>query len=238
MFSILITYFFIWCYMLYRIYKSLIPKKQNNIDYKFIEDNLDTFEKINKIDKNLKNKLGLIEWKTNMINVIDELNFKNTLDTYDHVINDIKSDKNYYFWKCKNNVDTLFDYNIIIYDLQNLINQENLEINDNYIDFTKNLIKHGDKINKKIIILGDLHPNTFTNFLVKYNIDFDIKQYVSPFHYSNSFFGIKKELNDKGVNVSISKIIKDILKLYEADKNNLVYLGKHILDDYESILLS
>jgi hypothetical protein len=153
---------------------------------------------------------------------------------YNKVLIQIKNQNNYINWVYFNSIDNLAKYRVIIldfnkvydYDKKQLINVELLEYLSKFCHLHKIIY----------VIISELHPHFFPK--IKYFNQ--IHNLITPYHYKTKSFGgvVKLEsnkLNEKSVNVSINKIILDIMNQYGIMKEEYIYISNEIVDNLNII---
>jgi hypothetical protein len=149
---------------------------------------------------------------------------------YNKVLSQVKNQNNYINWVYCNNINNLTKYRVIIldfnkvydYDKKQLINVELLEYLSKFCHLHKIIF----------VIISELHPNFFPT--VKYFNP--VNNLITPYHYKTKSFGgvIKMELNklnEKSVNVSINKLILDIMNQYGIMKDEYIYISTEEVDN-------
>lgn len=169
----------------------------------------------------------LIENKKNKEIEYEKVIYK---QNYNKVLSQIKNQNNYINWVYCNTIDSLTKYRVIIldfnkvydYDKKQLINVELLEYLSKFCHLHKIIF----------VVISELHPNYFPK--VKYFNQ--TNNLITPYHYrTKSFGGVQKleinKLNDKSVNVSINKLILDIMNQYGIMNEEYIYISNEKVDN-------
>lgn len=202
-------------------------KKVNDIFYLKQWEN-----KIDSVNEELRNYfIDKDKLEQNIVESNKEI-FKKSLDK-------IKDKDNIIFWIYKNNLSTIKNKKLIIFDFNSL----NLEIKSILTDMPKfiNYLSYFCHKNQIILtVIGNEHPNIFFNLKIKY---LNKNNYLSPYHYKSSMWDdvkklpLKKNLSKKPAFVTVNKMINDILNQYGIKKDNCIYVGKEIIEDYNCYFL-
>jgi hypothetical protein len=129
----------------------------------------------------------------------------------------------------ENNITKLKKYNIVIFNLKSIYDDENDCLFDK--NFLENLSKYCYKNKIIFVIISEFSPNKFKNFEPKF---FNKNNYFSPFNYKNKMFGSiqKLEINkisNKPANITINRIILDIMNRYGYSKEKIIYIDNQEL---------
>ena len=129
----------------------------------------------------------------------------------------------------ENNITKLKKYNIVIFNLKSIYDDENDCLFDK--NFLENLSKYCYKNKIIFVIISEFSPNKFKIFEPKF---FNKNNYFSPFNYKNKMFGSiqKLEINkisNKPANITINRIILDIMNRYGYSKEKIIYIDNQEL---------
>ena len=188
--------------------------KKNNINKKQVV--------IKKINKNIIQKSNLLVLKNNISMVNNEINNK------DHLC----------YWVLDNNINKLKEYNVVVFNLKTIYDYENENINNN--EFLENLSKYCHKNKLIFVIVSEISPEKFKKYEPSF---FNKNNYYSPYNYKNKMFGSvqKLEINkisQKPANITINRIILDIMNRYGCDKDNIIYVDNQELDNMNNFQIS
>ena len=199
-------------------------------------------QRINKVNLN---KYYLSTWKNNIAKVNNELMYINNYTLHrvsmNETLKSILNKDHYLYWESSENVKTLKSFKCIVIDINNLYDYTTKTIDSVYLTFIKYLSKLCHKNKILFYIIGELHPNNLSSVskeLTYYNEN----NYVSPYNYTQSLFSQVKKLpfnkvNNKATNVSVSKILNDIVLQYNFSLNELGYIGNNYVPNVNCIEL-
>ena len=172
----------------------------------------------------------LFERKNNILKFknIHKNNFKNCLK-------DIDNQNSIIYWIYKNNIKDLLNYKIVVLDFQTIYDYKNRkELNMRYLKYLSKYL-----LDNKIIfsIVSEINPK----FFPKLNY-FNSVNLITPYHYKSKPFGgvVKIGINkygDKSVQVSLNKIINDIMNQYGCNEQELVYINSKKIDTINTIII-
>ena len=201
----------------------------------------------NRLNKINLQKQDFVNWKKNMLPIHKELvlnvSYMNHMNNMENVFTDINDKAHYLFWELTDEIKNFKKFNCIVFDL-NFIRDIDDEyyINDEYLKLLQYFSIFCNKNKIVFYLVGELHPSLM-NIITDRLQFFNKNNYISPYNYSQSLFGnIKKlQLNkftDKPVDVSINRILEDIINLYNFNMNQLLYIGNSNILNVNSVLLS
>lgn len=204
----------------------------------YVENKLNKGDKINKkINNNIRKKLYLLKWKNKITNINDEF-YKNIFikKNKENLIK-IKNKDHLCFWAIDNNMNKLKNYNVIAFNFKTIYDYENEMVSDEL--FLSNISEYCHKNKLIFVIISEMSPLIFKDYQPKY---FNKNNYYSPYNYKNKMFGSiqKLEINKhstKPANITINRIILDIMNRYGCDQNNIIYIDNQKLSEVETLII-
>jgi len=179
---------------------------------------------------------NLNKWKDNINTVLHELLSQNHGKLFKNCFKDIVNNKHYLYWKNTKQVDNLKKYTSIALDLGLVYNYDsnNYKNSDTEI-FTNNLSRFCHHNEIILIIIGELYPENVKQLNINL---FNSTNYISPYHYTKSFFSNPTKLpigkyTKKRPNISINQILNDVINQYRLEKNKLLYIGCTQMNNFE-----
>lgn len=225
----------------YKNYFQSISEKRYNISDKFqLFKNREMYKKqqVKKnINKLLNYKINLIEWKNNIENVNNEFYKKIFIKKNKDNLDKINNKDHLCFWALDNNIQFIKNYNVVAFNFKTIYDYENNKILET--EYLYNLSKYCH-INKIIfVIISEISPQEFNEYKPKF---FNKNNYYSPYNYKNKMFGSVQKLkinktSNKPANITINRIILDIMNRYGCDKNNILYIDNEKLNDINTFIL-
>jgi hypothetical protein len=214
----------ITCGFMYYNYKNKYTLV-SNIPCVNLSDKYKIYKK-NILNKNNTNK---ISWDNQITPVNYEINKTQFFKKLEKTLEDIRNKNHLCFWILENNIYKIKNYNVVAFNLKSIYNYELNSIEKK--DFLENLALycHNNKI--IFVIISEISPKLFKQHEPKY---FNKNNYYSPFNYKNKMFGNiqKLELNkfaQKPANISINRIILDIMNRYCCNKDKIIYIDNQSL---------
>jgi hypothetical protein len=203
----------------YKIYKNNDINNKKNI-YKILEKNY------------------FLSWKNNINIINNEFNKNIFLKNIKPTLNKINNREHLCFWVLEHNINKIKNYNIVIFNLKTLYNDENKCITNK--DYLENLSKYCHKNKLIFVIISEISPQEFKKIEPLY---FNKNNYYSPFNYKNKMFGTiqKLEINtfsNKPANISINRIILDIMNHYGCNKDKIIYIDNQELLNMNNLKIS
>jgi len=201
----------------------------------------------NRLNKINLQKQDFINWKKNMESVHKELvlnvSYMKHMNHMENVFKDINDKNCYLFWELSDEIKNFKNFNCIIFDLNFLrIIDDEYYINEEHLKLLQYFSIFCNKNKIVFYLIGELHPslmNVITDRLKFFNKN----NYISPYNYTQSLFGNVKKLQlnkftNKPVDVSVNRILDDIVNLYNFNINQLLYIGNSNVLNINSVILT
>lgn len=201
----------------------------------------------NRLNKINLQKQNFMNWKNNISPVHKELvinvSYINHMNQMENVFNDINDKAHYLYWELFDEIKNFKNFNCIVFDL-NFIRDIDDEyyINNEYLKLLQYFSIFCNKNKIIFYLIGEFQPSLI-NIITDRLAFFNKNNYISPYNYTQSLFGnIKKlQLNkftNKPVDVSVNRILDDIINLYNFNMNQLLYIGNSNILNINSVLLT
>jgi hypothetical protein len=200
-----------------------------------------------------QNKINLLKWKEQIKVINDDiiefnkckeiLNNKLHLaqhkDNFDFTLAKIHDREHYCYWYYQNNLEDFKKAQMIIFDFNSL----NLNFSDTKFNIPKiiNYLSFFAFRNQIIFtIIGNEHPNIFLNFKINY---INKNNYISPYNYKKSNFDNihklpKNKFSKNPPNITIDRMIKDLLNQYGFVKDNIIIVTKHPIQNFKCVVIA
>jgi predicted protein tyrosine phosphatase len=167
---------------------------------------------------------------TNKRNINIENEKRINKNKYNKVMYQIQNQNNYINWVYNNNINNLKNYRVIILDFNRVYDYDKKQLIN--VELLKYLSKFCYLHKIIFVIISELHPNYFPN--IKYFNQ--TNNLITPYHYkTKSFGGVQKlelnKLNERSVNVSINKLILDIMNQYGIMNDEYIYISNENVDN-------
>lgn len=204
--------------------------KKNNLNKKQIVSK--------KIEKTVSQKLNLLVWKNNINIVHNEINRNIFLKNFKPTLEKINKKDHLCYWVLDNNINEIKNYNIVVFNLKTIYDYENENIlNKEYLE---KLSEYCHKNKLIFVIISEISPQQFKNYEP---IFFNKNNYYSPYNYKNKMFGSvqKLEINkvsQKPANITINRIILDIMNRYGCDKEQIIYIDNQEIAEMNNFQIS
>lgn len=191
-----------------------------------------------KINKNIIQKLNLLVWKNNISMVNNEINKNIFFQKFKLTLDEINKKNHICYWILDNNINKLKDYNVVVFNLKTIYDYDNEKIINN--KYLENLSKYCHKNKLIFVIISEISPENFKKYKPVF---FNKNNYYSPYNYRNKMFGSvqKLEINkisEKPANITINRIILDIMNRYGCNTNELIYIDNQELANMNNFQIS
>jgi hypothetical protein len=153
---------------------------------------------------------------------------------FNKVLEELINNNNYVKWVYENNINILKDYRLVIIDMRIIFDYDTNSFTD--LKYLENLSKYCHKNKIIFVIISELHPKFFpdVNYFNKNNL-------VTPFNYRKKRFGgvIRLPISqfvDTSVNVSINKLILDVMNQYGINNNKMIYINNENINNINTFI--
>jgi hypothetical protein len=170
--------------------------------------------------------------------LIKKKNKKNKINNkklFKNILNDIENRNNNIYKIYENNFYKLLKYKLIILDFKTVYDYKTNETTKK--EYIQILSKYCHDKLLIFVIVTELNPNNFPN--IEY---FNKINLISPFNYKKRTFGsiVRNKLNNYSntpVDVSINRIINDIMNQYGVNEESFIYINSEKIDNINTMII-